>query len=94
MDLLPKYAVAAGQGELRAWLCSLPPFPTASLLAPGQAAQCAATSSGSTSSGSGGNSDELWRAYLVLSFLSHVRSRGLGCAMRGVGGAGGVRGRE
>jgi indoleamine 2,3-dioxygenase len=46
--------VAAGRGELRAWLRGLPPFPTQAVLA------------------DGADSDELWRAYLLLSFLAHV----------------------
>lgn len=52
LDQLPKYAVAAGRGELRAWLLSLPAFPTEAAVA--------------------GGSDELWRTYLLLSFLAHV----------------------
>ena len=35
LEQLPKYAVAAGRGELRARLRALPPFPTDALLAPG-----------------------------------------------------------
>ncbi|KAL4421502.1 hypothetical protein ABPG75_010793 [Micractinium tetrahymenae] len=62
LDQLPKFAVAAGRRELRAWLCSLPPFPTAALLPPHQDASRASSAS---------SSDELWRAYLLLSFLSH-----------------------
>lgn len=61
LALLPKYAVAAGRGELRAWLAALPPFPTNALLA----------GSGSSCEGSPAGSAELWRAYLLLSFLAH-----------------------
>ncbi len=81
LSLLPKYAVAAGQGELRAWLRGLPPFPLEALLPPGSSngRDSAGSASGSSSSSSssstqplhGSSSAELWRAYLLLSFLAH-----------------------
>lgn len=76
MEQLPKFAVAAGQGELRAWLRSLPPFPAAALLPPRQG-PCGGTAIAAASNGSGrgdGSTEELWRAYMLLSFLAHVRS--------------------
>ena len=69
LSLLPKYAVAAGQGELRAWLQRLPSFPLEALLLPGSSGSKSSSSSSSSSSISG--SSELWRAYLLLSFLAH-----------------------
>lgn len=66
---LPKYAVAAGRGELRERLLSLPDFQTAVLLKPA----ASNGSSDSSSSSSSSNLEELWRAYLLLSFLAHVR---------------------
>lgn len=63
---LPKYAVAAGRGELRRWLEALPEFPTAVLLDHGD-------TPGTSHEIGESSSDELWRAYLLLSFLAHVR---------------------
>ena len=72
LALLPKYAVAAGRGELRAWLEALPPFPTDDLLLLAEGGNASSSSSGSgNSSGGGSGSPELWRAYLLLSFLAH-----------------------
>lgn len=63
---LPKYAVAAGRGELWRWLEALPEFPTAVLLHHGD-------TPGTSHEIGESSSDELWRAYLLLSFLAHVR---------------------
>ncbi|KAI7843115.1 hypothetical protein COHA_003286 [Chlorella ohadii] len=83
LSLLPKYAVAAVQGELRAWLRGLPPFPLEALLPPGSSNGSSRNSAGSASDNSssssrsstqpfhGSSSAELWRAYLLLSFLAH-----------------------
>ncbi|KAG2498462.1 hypothetical protein HYH03_003716 [Edaphochlamys debaryana] len=58
----------AGQGVLRRALASLPPFPTYRLLLPGSA-------QGAGASGNGGGVEhgaELWRAYMLISFLAHA----------------------
>ena len=69
--------MAAGQGELRAWLCRLPPFPLDALPLPGtnngssSGNGSSSSVTGSTTGSSSSSSSEVWRAYLLLSFLAH-----------------------
>ncbi|KAI8467659.1 MAG: hypothetical protein J3K34DRAFT_523547 [Monoraphidium minutum] len=85
LDEIPKLAVAAGGGRLRRELEALPPFPLARLPAAAAAAEprrlrAAAAAwqeggggeGGEGDGGGGGGDAQMWRAYSVLSFLSHA----------------------
>lgn len=69
LDALPQITVAAGDGKLRSMLAGLPPFPVELLLEGHGDFQVYGQNPTHTSVDV---QDKLWRAYLVLSFLSHA----------------------
>jgi hypothetical protein len=71
MAEIPKLAVAAGGGQLRAALLALPPFPLDRLLQQQQTID-PAVNAGQPAETQQEQQRQLWRAYMVLSFLSHA----------------------